>query len=204
MCGMRRLRARAAQRAAAPRSRNKSLRRRHCAPRESEPRHVDHLAGVVDDVAFDHQDRHAFMLFGIGDQFVKGHAAQIYRHADRGVEGCGLRQRAHEIGAPADDDAVEDDQREDRQLQPRQQPAALAPGSRPVAARRDGLDVRRGIGFCRGGFDRRLTGVEIDRRNRGNSTSAASSDGTSVVIRSGMAAASGASAVAAGGIISTS
>ena len=70
-------------------------------------RHVDGLAGGVDDIAFDHQDRHALVLFRGGVDVVESQAAQIHRQTDHGVERRGLRQRAHEIAAPADENGIE-------------------------------------------------------------------------------------------------
>jgi len=93
---------------------------RGIADRESQMRHVRDLAGIVDDVASDHEDRHIFMLFGCGGEAVKIEAAQINRQTDPGVERRGLRQDAHEVGAPADHDRIENDQRQDAPLQPRQ------------------------------------------------------------------------------------
>ena len=161
-----------AWRAAELRSTNRFPVARRCGPRTCRRGTSTILRGVVDDVALDHQDRHALVLLGRGGEPSKCEAAQIHRQADPGVERRGLRHGAHEIAAPADDNGIDDDQRQNARLQSRQRPppAGTALGG-ALASRRNSLDVlmRLVAALRRVPLRSRLGGqpvVEIDRRNR--------------------------------------
>src|SRR5580658_3896542 len=95
---------------------------RRIADDKFEPRHFDGLVRVVDDVALDQEDWHPLVLLrGRGDA-VEAEPAQVHRQAHRRIKGSGLRQGAHEIAAPADEQSVDKEERQDGGLQVRKRP----------------------------------------------------------------------------------
>ncbi len=142
----------AAWRAAARRSTNRFPAARRCGPQSADAARSAVLPVIVDDIAADHQDRHALMLLGGGGEAVEIEPAQIHRQADPGIERGGLRHGAHEIVAPTDDDRIGDNQRHDARLQARQRPLqAPALARRGIAARGNGLDIFERFGAWRDG-----------------------------------------------------
>src|SRR5271169_1505347 len=104
---------------------------RRIANDEFEPRHFDGLVRVVDDVALDQEDRYPLVLLRCGGDAIEAEAAQVHRQAHRRIKGSGLRQGAHEIAAPADEQSIDKEQRQDGGLQVRERPA---PTSSPRAS----------------------------------------------------------------------
>ena len=96
---------------------------RRVAQDEFEARHVFVLAGGVNDIAFDHQDRNPFMLLCDGRHIVKDETAQVHGQTEQGIEGCGLGKRAHHVAAPADEDSIEQRKRQNPGLQTEERPA---------------------------------------------------------------------------------
>src|SRR5713101_2001575 len=85
---------------------------------------------IVADLALDDEDRLAVAPLRGGSDAIKPESANVHRQAKPGIKSRGLRHGPDQVGAPADNGRIGDDQPEDDNLQTRQrQPPRFTPRS---------------------------------------------------------------------------